>query len=131
MIAANPNGVGKLRAYACDSGRSDLEGSGEIVARALGRCVRMMTVVWSGGITMLAIDEISIQVPLDIAEAYRQSSLEDRQKMSLRIGAMLRQDLAQPIGTYAKLRQTMNKLATEAEQNGLTPEILESILNDE
>jgi hypothetical protein len=25
----------------------------------------------------------------------------------------------------------MNKLATEAEENGLTPEILESILNDE
>jgi chorismate mutase len=91
----------------------------------------MMTVVWNRGIAMLAIDEISIQVPLDIAEAYRQSSLEERQKMSLRIGAMLRQDLGQPIGTYAKLRQTMNKLATEAEENGLTPEILESILNDE
>ncbi len=80
---------------------------------------------------MLAIDEISIQVPVDIAEAYRQSSLEERQKMSLRIGAILREDLGQPVDTYAKLRQTMNKLALEAEQNGLTPEILESILNDE
>jgi chorismate mutase len=80
---------------------------------------------------MLAIDEISIQVPLDIAEAYRQSSLEERQKISMQIGLILRQDLGQSVGTYAKLRQTMNKLATEAEQNGLTPEILESILNDE
>jgi hypothetical protein len=80
---------------------------------------------------MPAIGEISIQVPLDIAEAYRQSSVEERKKMSLRIGMLLREDLAQSVGTYSKLRQTMNKLAVQAEQNGLTPEILESILNDE
>jgi chorismate mutase len=78
---------------------------------------------------MQAIDEISIQVPADIAEAYRRSSLEERQQLAMRIGAILRQRFNQPAGTYDQLQQSMNKLAVEAEQNGLTLEILESILH--
>jgi chorismate mutase len=79
---------------------------------------------------MLAIDEITIQVPPDIAEAYRQSSLEERQQLSLRIGAILRQRFSQPEATYSQLQQSMDRLATEAQEKGLTPEILESILDD-
>jgi chorismate mutase len=78
---------------------------------------------------MPAIDEISVQVPLDIAQAYRQSSLEERQQLAMRIGAILRQNFSQPAEAYQQLQRSMDKLAAEAEQNGLTPEILESILN--
>ncbi len=80
---------------------------------------------------MQVSNEITIQVPADIAEGYRQSSAEERQQLSMRIGAMLRQGLHKREDTYAKLQQSMNQLATEAQKNGLTPEILESILNDE
>jgi hypothetical protein len=34
-------------------------------------------------------------------------------------------------GTYEQLQQRMDRLAAEAAQNGLTPEILELILNSE
>jgi hypothetical protein len=33
-------------------------------------------------------------------------------------------------GKYKQLQQSMDRLAAEAVQNGLTPEILDSILND-
>ncbi|MBD2327568.1 hypothetical protein [Alkalinema sp. FACHB-956] len=80
---------------------------------------------------MPAIDEISVQVPPDIAQAYRQSSLEERQQLAMRIGAILRQNFSQPVEAYQQLQRSMDKLAAEAQQNGLTPEMLESILNDE
>jgi ABC-type transporter Mla subunit MlaD len=79
---------------------------------------------------MQAIDEIPVQVPADIAAAYRQASIEERQQLAVRIGTILRQSFAHSTGTYAQLQQSMNQLAAEAAQNGLTPEMLESILND-
>jgi hypothetical protein len=80
---------------------------------------------------MLASSEITIQVPADVAEIYRHSSDEERQQLSMRIGAIVRQGLNRQEGTYIPLKESMNRLAAEAQQNGLTPEILESILNDE
>jgi hypothetical protein len=80
---------------------------------------------------MLASSEITIQVPADVAEIYRQSSDAERQQLSMRIGAIVRQGLSRQEGNYLPLKESMNRLAAEAQQNGLTPEILESILNDE
>ncbi len=79
---------------------------------------------------MQAIDEIPIQVPFDIAEAYRQSSLAERQQLAMQIGAILRQNFSQTPVAYEQLQRSMDNLAAEAAENGLTPEILESILND-
>jgi hypothetical protein len=80
---------------------------------------------------MLASDEITIQVPADVAEIYRQSSDAERQQLSMRIGAIVRQGLNRQEDSYTPLKESMNRLAAEAQQNGLTPEILKSILNDE
>jgi hypothetical protein len=80
---------------------------------------------------MLARNEITIQVPADVAEIYRQSSHAERQQLSMRIGAIVRQGLNRQEDSYMPLKESMNRLAAEAQQNGLTPEILESILNDE
>jgi chorismate mutase len=79
---------------------------------------------------MQVIDEIPVQVPSDIAAAYRLSSLEERQQLAMQIGAILRQSFRQMPDAYGQLEQSMDKVAATAEQNGLTPEILESILND-
>jgi hypothetical protein len=80
---------------------------------------------------VLASSEITIQVPADVAEIYRQSSDAERQQLSMRIGAIVRQGLNRQEDSYTLLKESMNRLAAEAQQNGLTPEILESILNDE
>jgi chorismate mutase len=77
------------------------------------------------------VQEITIQVPADVAAAYHQSSIADRQQLAMRIGAILRRSLTSEVGSYAQLQKTMDKLATEAQQNGLTPEILASILQDD
>jgi chorismate mutase len=79
---------------------------------------------------MQTVNEINVQVPPDVAEAYRQSSEQERQQLALQIGAILRQNFPSP-DTYLRLQQTMNKVAAEAHQNGLTPEILASLLHDE
>jgi hypothetical protein len=76
---------------------------------------------------MQAIDEIPVQVPSDIAAAYRLSSLEERHQMQ--IGAILRQSFRQTPDSYGQLERSIDKVAATAAQNGLTPEILESILN--
>jgi hypothetical protein len=78
---------------------------------------------------MLASSEITIQVPADVAEIYRQSSGAERQQLSMRIGAIVRQGLNRREGSYGPLKESMNRLAAEAQQNGLTPKILESIGN--
>lgn len=80
---------------------------------------------------MLASSEITIQVPANVAEIYRQSSDAERQQLSMRIGAIVRQGLNRQEDSYIPLKESMNRLAAEAQQNGLTPEILESVLNDE
>jgi hypothetical protein len=78
---------------------------------------------------VLASSEITIQVPADVAKIYRQSSDAERQQRSMRIGAIVRQGLNRQEGSYILLKESMNRLAAEAQQHGLTPEILESILN--
>ncbi len=80
---------------------------------------------------MQSVNQICIQVPADVAEIYRRSSDVERQQLSMRIGAMVRQKLTSQVASYVPLKESMNRLAAEAQQNGLTPEILESILNDE
>ncbi len=48
---------------------------------------------------MQTIDEIPVQVPPDIAEVYCRASIEERQQLSMRIGAILRQSFDLPIGS--------------------------------
>jgi hypothetical protein len=48
----------------------------------------------------------------------------------MQIGAILRQSFRQTADAYGQLERSMDQVAATAEQNGLTPEILESILNN-
>jgi hypothetical protein len=54
---------------------------------------------------MAAIEKIAIEVSSEVAEAYRSATAIDR------------------------LKQTMDEIGNEAAANGLTPDILESILS--
>ncbi len=70
--------------------------------------------------------EITIKVDADLAEAYRSASEEDRQKMNL----LASLELSRYLRTHESLQEIMDAMGKEAARNGMTPEILDSILND-
>lgn len=69
----------------------------------------------------------SIQVEPDIANAYNAASQEDRKKIQLLMGLWLRELSTQP---NMSLTEVMDMISDRAKARGLTPEILESILNE-
>ena len=79
---------------------------------------------------MAAIEQIAVEVPLEVADAYRSATATERLQMAARIGLMLRSATRNRQDANDCLKQTMNDIGNEAVINGLTPEILESILND-
>lgn len=80
---------------------------------------------------MTKLQEITIKVPVTIAEAYNQGNEQKKQEIINKITFFL-----QPITTDKKtaikrLRQTMAEIGTQAQAKGLTPEILEEILKED
>ena len=79
---------------------------------------------------MAAIEKIAVEVPSEVAEAYRSATETERLQIATRIGLMLRSTTISRQDAARRLKQTMNNIGNEAVINGLTPEILQSILND-
>lgn len=71
--------------------------------------------------------EITIRVDAKAASAYLAASDEDRRKLDLLLSLRLH-DVTQP---GESLEQVMREIGRRAQERGLTPEILESILRDE
>lgn len=72
-------------------------------------------------------DQITVSVDSDVANIYRSASDSDRRKMDLLINLRLR-DATE---SGKPLREIMQEISRNAQQRGLTPEILQSILNEE
>ena len=71
---------------------------------------------------------ITIEVDAGAAAAYAAATPEEQRKMQAMLSLRL-QDLT---GSLVKsLRKTIDTMSREAQERGLTPEILESILRDE
>jgi hypothetical protein len=70
-------------------------------------------------------DQITVSVDSDVANAYRSASQDDRRKLDLLINLRLRD------ATRSKksLKDVMFEISQNAQQRGLTPEILRSILD--
>jgi len=70
---------------------------------------------------------VTVNIPIDnqTAEMYQQASSVDQRKMQLLMGLWLR-EFEKPSITLEKL---MDDISRKAQERGLTPEILESILN--
>ena len=79
---------------------------------------------------MAAIEKIAVEVPSEVAEAYRSATETQRSQIATRIGLMLRSATGSRHDAIDRLKQTMNEIGNEAAEAGLTPDILESILND-
>ena len=69
---------------------------------------------------------ITIQVDAEVAKAYQGINSTNRKKIEMLFNILLQQELKE-----ISLMQIMDDIRYQAEKNGLTPEILESILADE
>ena len=71
-----------------------------------------------------------ITIPLDEASAaaYNTASAEDQQKIQLLFRLLLREYTAP---SNLSLRELMDDIGAQAEARGLTPDILEQLLNDD
>ncbi len=80
---------------------------------------------------MTYLEEITIKVPVDIAERYRQANEQEKKQMETRIAFLLKSQTLSRKVAINKLRQTMSEISQKAVAKGLTPEILEDILKDD
>lgn len=71
-------------------------------------------------------DEITIHVDAEVATAYRTATEEDRRKMDLLAGFQLAEFQRSP----ESLEKVMDDMSREAQERGLTLQILDSILHD-
>ena len=72
-------------------------------------------------------EQITVSVDADIAATYRNASDHDRRKLDLMVNLRLREMTA----PGRSVRKTMANISRNAQQRGLTPDILRSILDEE
>ncbi len=72
------------------------------------------------------MDTITVAVDADVAQAYRTVSDRDRRKLDLLVNLRLREATR----SSQSLREIMEEISRGAQEHGLTPEILRSILGD-
>jgi len=71
------------------------------------------------------METISIQVDADLARAFQSAQPEEQQKIQALVSFWLKRAM-----NLTSLQTTMNWMSDEAQANGLTPEILQSILDE-
>ena len=76
----------------------------------------------------MATATISIQVDEEVAKAYAAVSPEEQHKIDLLLHLRLQDLTSSP---QRPLKVVMDEIGQQAEAHGLTPELLESLLNDE
>ena len=72
-------------------------------------------------------DRTTVSIDPDVADAYRSASDDERRKLDLLINLRLREVTE----SRTSLRTSMAVISRDAQRRGLTPEILQSILDDE
>ncbi len=72
------------------------------------------------------MEAITINVDNEVAQAYREAEFNKQQKLGMMIKLFFQPDLARKT-----LSDVMEEIADKAKKRGLTPEILQSILEEE
>ncbi len=75
----------------------------------------------------MTTEAITIQVSPVLAKVYREADPEERRKLEL----IAEMGLQSALRDTRTLQEVMRDIGRKARERGLTPEILESILNDE
>ena len=73
------------------------------------------------------VDQITVSVDSDVANRYRSASDHDRRKLDLLVNLRLR-DATE---SGKSLRESILEISRRSQRRGLTPEILQSILEKE
>ena len=76
----------------------------------------------------MASATISIEVDADMARVFTAASAEERRKLQVLLGLRLRE---LTVGPVRPLQEIMQEIGMRTESRGLTPEIVESLLNGE
>lgn len=71
-------------------------------------------------------DQITVSVDSDVAAAYRRASKEERRKLDVLVSLRLREATK----STTSLEDVMREISHNAQQRGLTPEILKSLLDE-
>ena len=71
-------------------------------------------------------DQITVTVDPKVAEVYRSASDDERRKLDLLVNLRLREATQ----SRRPLRAILLEVSREAQHHGLTPEVLQSILDD-
>ena len=72
-------------------------------------------------------EQITVSVDSEVADFYRSASDAERRKLDLLVSLRLREVAA----GRSSLEEVMQKVSRNAQRRGLTPEILQSILDEE
>ncbi|GCL40334.1 hypothetical protein PN480_00195 [Dolichospermum circinale CS-1225] len=72
-------------------------------------------------------EEITIKVSPNVAQAYQKATERKKQSLAALVSLFLREDLNEEVDFLGKL---MDEISDRAVSRGLTPEILETILNE-
>jgi hypothetical protein len=74
----------------------------------------------------MEVEQITIQVDAEAAQAFKSASSEDRRKLE----ALLSLRLTEVTRRRETLNEVMNEISDKAEKRGLTPDILKAMLNE-
>ena len=72
------------------------------------------------------MDRITVSVDVDVAQAYRAVSDRDRRKLDLLVNLRLRDATR----SSRSLREVMEEISRNALKRGVTPDILESLIDE-
>ena len=73
-------------------------------------------------------ESITIDVETDTARIYNDAPKSDKEKLQALFGALTKQYAEADIASF---KRTMDEMGREAQDNDLTPEMLDSLLTDE
>jgi hypothetical protein len=82
--------------------------------------------IWRDGDLQMDLSMINVQLDRDAARIYKKASQTDKKKLNLLLSMWLREYDDPEISLSA----VMDEISDNAQARGLTPEILESLLND-
>jgi hypothetical protein len=74
----------------------------------------------------VVVEQITVSVDREVAEAYRCASAEERCKLDILVSMRLREATQ----SRRSLQEIAREVSRNSQQRGLTPEILQSILDE-
>jgi hypothetical protein len=79
-------------------------------------------------VSEMSTETITLEVDSEAARVFRSASTQEQEKLRVLLGIWLKEYAR---ADAASLKETMTEISRNAQSRGLTPEILESVLEEE